>query len=92
VLVAGAVLIGMDSPHPSSLADEGRRILSTFADVWIAVIVMFLTSQLSKRAPATAQAAPLARRIEATSRSSLAHCSAACQDSVGVAAPGVAHC
>jgi hypothetical protein len=89
VLVAGAVLIGMDSPHPSSLADEGRRILFTFADVGIAVIVMFLTSQLSKRTPATAQAAPLARRIEATSRS-LAHCSAACQDSVGVAAPGEA--
>src|SRR5690349_14909063 len=78
----------MDSPHPSSLADEGRRILFTFADVGIAVIVMFLTSQLSKRIPATAQAAPLTRRIEATSRS-LAHCSA-CHDSVGVAAPGEA--
>ena len=56
--VAGVVLIGMDLPHPSSLADEGRRIPSTFAGVGIAVIVMFLASQLSKRAPATAQAAP----------------------------------
>lgn len=56
--VAGAVLIGMDLPHPSSRADEGRRVLFTFAGVGIAVIVMFLASQLSKRAPAAAQAAP----------------------------------
>ena len=56
--VAGAVLIGMDLPHPSHLADEGWRILFTFAGVRIAVIVMFLASQLSKRAPVTAQAAP----------------------------------
>jgi Fusaric acid resistance protein-like len=53
--VAGAVLIAMDVPHPSNLADEGRRILWTFAGVGIAVIVMFLADRLSKR---TAKAAP----------------------------------
>jgi len=55
--VAGAVLIAMDVPHPSDLADEGRRILFTFAGVGIAVIVMFLADRLQKR---TAQAAPQA--------------------------------
>jgi hypothetical protein len=53
--VAGAVLIGMDLPHRSHLADEGRRILFTFAGVGIAVIVMFLASQFSKRAQARSQ-------------------------------------
>jgi len=53
--VAGAILIAMDVPHPSDLADEGRRILFTFAGVGIAVIVMFLADRLQKR---TAQAAP----------------------------------
>jgi hypothetical protein len=53
--VAGAILIAMDVPHPSSLTDEGRRILWTLAGVGIAVIVMFLADRLQKR---TAQAAP----------------------------------
>jgi len=56
--VAGAVLIGLDLPHPSNLADEGRRVLFTFLGVGIAVIVMFLASQLGKRRPAPAQPAP----------------------------------
>ena len=56
--VAGAVLIGLDLPHPSNLADEGRRVLFTFLGVGIAVIVMFLASQLGKRKPAPAQPAP----------------------------------
>jgi len=50
--VAGAVLIGLDLPHPASLADEGRRILFTFVGVGIAVLVMFLANQLAKRTPA----------------------------------------
>jgi len=54
--VAGAVLIGLDLPHPSSLADEGRRILFTFIGVGIAVLVMFLANQLAKRTPAPHQA------------------------------------
>ena len=29
--LAGAILIAADVPHPSDLADEGRRILFTFA-------------------------------------------------------------
>jgi uncharacterized membrane protein YgaE (UPF0421/DUF939 family) len=53
--VAGAVLIGMDLPHPSNLTDEGRRILFTFVGVGIAVVVMFLADLLQKR---TAKAAP----------------------------------
>jgi Fusaric acid resistance protein-like len=58
--VAGAVLIGMDLPHPSNLADEGRRILFTFIGVGIAVVVMFLATQLQKRTPKTAAPAPQA--------------------------------
>jgi hypothetical protein len=49
--VAGAVLIGMGLPHPSSLADEARRIGFTFAGVGIAVVVMLLTNLLSKPCP-----------------------------------------
>ena len=55
--MAGAILIAADVPHPSSLTDEGRRILWTFAGVGIAVIVMFLADQLQKH---TAKAAPQA--------------------------------
>jgi uncharacterized membrane protein YgaE (UPF0421/DUF939 family) len=58
--VAGAVLIGLDLPHPSNLADEGRRILFTFIGVGIAVLVMFLASQLAKRTPGTAHPQPAA--------------------------------
>ena len=31
--LGGAILIAADVPHPSNLADEGRRILFTFASV-----------------------------------------------------------
>lgn len=58
--VAGAVLIGLDLPHPSNLADEGRRILFTFIGVGIAVLVMFLASLLAKRTPGAAQPQPAA--------------------------------
>ena len=51
------LLIAMDVPHPSNFADEGRRILFTFAGVGIAVIVMFLADLLRKR---TAKAVPQA--------------------------------
>jgi hypothetical protein len=58
--VAGAVLIAMDLPHPSNLADEGRRVLFTFIGVGIAVLVMFLANLLQNRtakpAPQTPQA------------------------------------
>lgn len=53
--VAGFALIGMDLPHPTDLAAEGRRVLFTFIGVGIAVIAMLLASQLQKRA---AKAAP----------------------------------
>ena len=55
--LAGAVLIADDLPHPTNLADEGRRVLFTFAGVGIAVIVMLLAGLLQKR---TAKAAPQA--------------------------------
>jgi hypothetical protein len=54
----GAHRFVADVPHPSSLTDEGRRILFTFASVGIAVIVMFLAGLLQKRA--AAKAAPRA--------------------------------
>ena len=44
--LGAAILIAADVPHPPNLADEGRRILFTFAGVGIAVIVMFLADQL----------------------------------------------
>ena len=50
--MAGAILIAADVPHPSDLADEGRRILFTFAGVGIAVIVMFLADLLQKHSAA----------------------------------------
>jgi len=56
--VAGAVLIGLDLPHPSSLADEGRRILFTFVGVAIAVLVMFVADRLAKRTRSPQQAPP----------------------------------
>ena len=56
--VAGAVLIGMDLPHPSDLATEGRRVLFTLVGVGIAVVVMLLANLLGKRRQAGAQAAP----------------------------------
>lgn len=56
-VVAGAVLIALDLPHPSNLADEGRRVLFTFIGVGIAVVVMFLANLLQKR---TAKVSPQA--------------------------------
>ena len=53
--LAGCVLIADDLPHPTDLADEGRRVLFTFAGVGIAVVVMLLAGLLQKR---TAKAAP----------------------------------
>ena len=53
--VAGAALIGLDPPHPSNLADEGRRVLFTFIGVGIAVVVLLLAGLIAKRA---AKAAP----------------------------------
>ena len=58
--MAAALLTAMDVPHPSSLADEGRRILFTFAGVGIAVIVMFLADRLKTRAAAAAPKSPQA--------------------------------
>ena len=56
--MAGAILIAADVPHPSNLADEGRRILFTFAGVGIAVIVMFVADRLQKHAAKAAPQAP----------------------------------
>lgn len=49
---AGACL---DLPHPSNLADEGRRVLFTFIGVGMAVVVLLLAGLMQKR---TAKAAP----------------------------------
>jgi hypothetical protein len=54
-VVAGAVLIAMDLPHPSSLANEGRQALFTFVWAGSAVVVMFLANLLQKH---IAKAAP----------------------------------
>ena len=59
--MAGAILIGIDVPHPSSLTDEGRRILWTLASVGVAVIVMFLADRLQKHAAKAAPPAPAAQ-------------------------------
>jgi len=47
--IAAFVLIGMDLPHPSNFAAEGRRVLFTFIGVGIGVLVMFLANLLGKR-------------------------------------------
>ena len=47
--VAAAVLIAMDLPHPSDLADEWRRVLFTFLGVCIAVVVLLMANLLQKR-------------------------------------------
>ncbi len=52
-MIAGAVLIAMDLPHPTKLDAEGRRIFFTFAGIGIAIIVMLLATLLQRRrAPA----------------------------------------
>ncbi len=63
--MAAAILIAMDVPNPSNLADEGWRILFTFAGVGIAVIVMFVADRLQKH---TAKAAPRASAHPAPAR------------------------
>ena len=55
---AAAILIAMEVPQPSDLADEGWWILFTFAGVGIAVIVMFLADRLQKHAAKAAPPAP----------------------------------
>ena len=57
--VAGSVLIALDLPHPSSLADEGQRVLYTFIGVGIGVLVTLLAGLLQKRT--SAQAPPRRR-------------------------------
>lgn len=47
--IAALVLIAMDLPHPTSFADEGRRVLFTPAGVGIGVLVMLLANMLQKR-------------------------------------------
>jgi hypothetical protein len=52
--VAGAVLVGMDLPHPTNLTAETHRVLFTLAGVGIALVVMLLATQLQKRQAAAA--------------------------------------
>jgi hypothetical protein len=54
------VLIALDLPHPSNLADEGRRVLFTFVGVGIAIVVLLLAGLLAKRAAKTAPQSPQA--------------------------------
>ena len=54
------MLIAADMPHPSNLADEGRRVLFTFVGVAIAVVVLLLAGLLAKRAAKTAPQSPQA--------------------------------
>ena len=56
--VAGAVLIAADVPHPSDLADEGRRILFTLAGVGISILVLLLAGLLQKHAAKAPPQAP----------------------------------
>ena len=56
--VAAGLLIAVDVPHPSNLADEGRRILFTLAGVGIAVIVLFLADRLRKRSATATPKSP----------------------------------
>jgi Fusaric acid resistance protein-like len=55
--VAAAVLIVIDIPHPTNLANEGQRILFTFIGVGIAVIVTYLGTVLGKAMQRRAKAA-----------------------------------
>ena len=51
-MIAGAVLIAIDLPHPTNLDAEGRRIFFSFAGLAIAIVVMLVASLLQKRKPA----------------------------------------
>ncbi len=53
--IATDVLIALGLPHPSSLRDEGERVLYTFVGVGIAVLVMALASLLAGRASGAEQ-------------------------------------
>ena len=48
-MIAAFVLIGMDIPHPTNLANEERRVLFTFVGVGIATLVMLLANLVQKR-------------------------------------------
>ena len=52
--IAGAVLIAVDIPDPTNLANEAYRVLFTFAGVGLAVLVLFLATELQKRKTAKA--------------------------------------
>jgi uncharacterized membrane protein YgaE (UPF0421/DUF939 family) len=54
---SAAVLIAVDLPHPSNLADEEQRVLFTFIGVGIGVLVLFLANLLGKRRQSGAQPA-----------------------------------
>ena len=56
--LAGAVLIGMDLPHPSDPAREGRRVLFTLIGGGIALVVLLLANLVGKRSQAGARPAP----------------------------------
>ena len=45
----GIVLIAVDTPHPTNLADEADRVLYTLTGVGIAVLVTLLATELHKR-------------------------------------------
>ena len=47
--IGSAALIGVDLPHPTNYAAEGRRVLFTFIGVGIAVVVMFVADRMQKR-------------------------------------------
>ncbi len=50
--MAAGVLIAIDLPHPTDLADEALRVLYTFLGVGLAVVVMLLATRLGKRTAA----------------------------------------
>ena len=56
--LAGAVLIGMDLPHPSDPAREGRRVLVSLSGGGIAMVVLLLANLVGKRSQAGARPAP----------------------------------
>jgi len=51
--IASAALIGVDLPHPTNYAAEGRRVLFTFIGVGIAVVVMFIADRMQTRSAKT---------------------------------------
>ena len=47
--IAASILIAVDIPHPTNLANEAYRVLFTFAGVGLAVLVLLLADRLKKR-------------------------------------------